>query len=899
MPKKIIFLITVVFFLLSFSKLKTLAINYMNGMSATVVVGQTDMTHYTANQYYPSASSNWGSRSVATDGTRLFVADDFNNRVLIYNTIPTSTNQPADVVIGQVDMTHNEDNQGGAPAANTLWGPKSIATDGTKLIISDGQNRRILIYNTIPTTNNASADVVIGQPNMTTNTQYTTADNTFSFSPIVSYDSGSGKLFISDLFNHRVLIYNSIPTSNFASANVVIGQPDFTSNSANQGATASAFTLSVPYNAKVMNNKLFVSDNNNSRVLIFNTIPTVNNASADVVIGQANMSTTGELGGPSDHTMLGPEGLEWDGNRLYISDNGNDRILVYNSIPTSNGASANSVIGQTNFTNIGFGLSSTKFNNPGDLAIAGGTLFVADTNNRRVLAFGDYINSATATFVLGQVDFVSNGINQFNGASNANSFDYVYGLATNGTKLFVSDSSNNRVLIFNSIPTSNNPTADVVVGQSSMSNNSPDQGGSVGANTIDGPGNLETDGTKLFIADSSNNRVLIYNTIPTSNNASADVVIGQANSNSDSANQGGSVGANTLSGPTAVSFDPVSGKLLISDCYNNRVLIYNSIPTSDNASANVVVGQANMSGSSSDQGGVTSASGLNCPINARIYENKLFVADSGNNRVLIYNSVPTSDNASADVVIGQVDMSGNLGNQGATADGNTLEYPTDMLWDGNHLIIQDDNNNRMLIFDSIPTTYNAFADRVLGHTNFTDTIYGTSSTTFNDPEGQLAFANNKLFVGDSSNNRVLIFTDYISQSSTGGGSSSGGNGGTSCTAVAPEGSPNLYQINTNSETATLYFAPAPRPYDKYIISYGLTPKADSHSVVFDSSNSSGAIKYKINSLTKNTKYYFKVRAGYDCTAGSWSETLLAKTSKSKSSIIRNYPPKKVKTGVNK
>ena len=49
------------------------------------------------------------------------------------------------------------------------------------------------------------------------------------------------------------------------------------------------------------------------------------------------------------------------------------------------------------------------------------------------------------------------------------------------------------------------------------------------------------DGTKLFIADTRNNRVLIYNSIPTENNASADVVIGQPDMVSNSANQGGDV----------------------------------------------------------------------------------------------------------------------------------------------------------------------------------------------------------------------------------------------------------------------------------------------------------------------------------------------------------------------
>jgi hypothetical protein len=55
-----------------------------------------------------------------------------------------------------------------------------------------------------------------------------------------------------------------------ASANTVIGQPDFTSNSENQGGSAAANTLfqqgSLFYGA----GKLFVSDVTNNRVLVYN-----------------------------------------------------------------------------------------------------------------------------------------------------------------------------------------------------------------------------------------------------------------------------------------------------------------------------------------------------------------------------------------------------------------------------------------------------------------------------------------------------------------------------------------------------------------------------------------------------------------------------------------------------
>ncbi len=38
-----------------------------------------------------------------------------------------------------------------------------------------------------------------------------------------------------------------------------------------------------------------------------------------------------------------------DGTRLFVADSGNDRVLVYDEVPTENGAKADEVIGQPDF----------------------------------------------------------------------------------------------------------------------------------------------------------------------------------------------------------------------------------------------------------------------------------------------------------------------------------------------------------------------------------------------------------------------------------------------------------------------------------------------------------------------------------------------------------------------
>ena len=85
----------------------------------------------------------------------------------------------------------------------------------------------------------------------------------------------------------------TVTLSNFQSAEVVIGQADFTGDSANQGVTADANTIDSPYgNAAVADGVLYLPEFGNNRLLGFNSIPTQNNAAADFVLGQPDFTTT-------------------------------------------------------------------------------------------------------------------------------------------------------------------------------------------------------------------------------------------------------------------------------------------------------------------------------------------------------------------------------------------------------------------------------------------------------------------------------------------------------------------------------------------------------------------------------------------------------------------------------
>ncbi|OGX04997.1 MAG: hypothetical protein A3G87_10375 [Omnitrophica bacterium RIFCSPLOWO2_12_FULL_50_11] len=265
-------------------------------------------------------------QQVWSDGTRLFVAEFSNHRVLIFNRIPTTNGAAADIVIGQPDMTSGAANQGGNPGPNTLRGPVGVWSDGNRLIIGESENHRILIFNRIPTANNASADVVIGQADFTTRTSGCAANKLGRAQGVFS----DGKRLIAAEWNNaRILIWNSVPTTSNVSADVVVGQKDFTSCAVNQGGSAAANTFGINnFGPTIYAGRLFVPDRNNNRVLVWNRIPTENNTPADIVIGQPNFTTTSA--GTTAAKLNAPRTVFSDGKRLFITDDSNSRVLIFN-----------------------------------------------------------------------------------------------------------------------------------------------------------------------------------------------------------------------------------------------------------------------------------------------------------------------------------------------------------------------------------------------------------------------------------------------------------------------------------------------------------------------------------------------------------------------------------------
>ncbi len=417
------------------------------------------------------------------------------------------------------------------------------------------------------------------------------------------------------------------------------------------------------------------------------------------------------------------------------------------------GQGARLVIGQTTFTNQESGATAKLLGGVGAVAFANGKLYIVDSNrlnltpvNHRVLVMDTagfpkatdeiqpYISRCAvcvgeANLVLGQKDFTSRAENS---AANiaGDRLRLPTGIATDGQRLVVADTLNNRVLLWTALPTVNGQPANIVLGQSRL-----DQlkAVTVDAKSLRAPQGVWIQNGRLFVADAQNHRVLIWNSIPTTNEQPADVVLGQ-NSFTDAVEldpikANVTIAADSLLTPTSVTSDGI--RLFVTDLGLNRVLIWNTIPTRNHQPADVVIGQKNFTTHISnnvvtlckpvdrDKDGAEDkdadgnliypfrcANTLNFPRYALSDGKRLFVADGGNDRVLIYKTIPTQNGAPADIVLGQPDEFQSVVSSATDlfhpllrqSAADITATPTALAWDGTNLYVTDPSNRRILVF---------------------------------------------------------------------------------------------------------------------------------------------------------------------------------------------------------
>ncbi len=609
---------------------------FTTGQEADLVLSADDFN----NSGGPSALNH--PTKVATDGTRLIVADTYNHRVLIWNKIPENNNTPADLVIGQKDFTVNTPDIAG----DKLRWPTGVATDGQRLVVADAYNERVLIWNTFPTANGQPADLVLGQPDFTSELEAFPGKITdpdarktrhirWPWDVMIYRD----KLFVISL-EGSLLIWNKFPTQNYAPADVVLGQKDFNERFVGDIArNDEKLYMRTPRSVSFDGNYLVVGDYNAKKIFIYRGLPEQSGQRADYII---------DLGAHKTGT-----GVAAVAGKIYATMDNN--IYVWREPITRDNQRPDFVLGDGKARS-----GRYSFNSPYGLATDGRRLIVADTNNSRVMIFNNLPEKEDdlPDVILGQKDFDTNRMVSRNSRNNPYP-------VTDGKILIVGDDYNGLVQVYNNLPDESLADADIynisdggtycaydgklycasrkglsVWNKLPSEKRPPDF---MIQFTILGPRGIAVDKNGLYVADAQGNRVFVFTEKPSQEKRNQpDFVLGQKDLN---ATEPGSDFGN-LKFPIGVGSD--NKRLVVGDNDNKRVLIWN-LPIRENGQKPDLV----LDGRQPVDIGPLRFEG---PAGVIVYDDKLFLADNGNNRVLIWSKFPTKPSDQPDIVLGQKDF---------------------------------------------------------------------------------------------------------------------------------------------------------------------------------------------------------------------------------------------------
>ncbi len=336
-----------------------------------------------------------------------------------------------------------------------------------------------------------------------------------------------------------------------------------------------------------------------------------------------------------------------------------------------------------------------------------------------------------------------------------------------GDMLFVSDRGNHRVLVWDRFPEESGECASVVLGQEDFGDCLENRGFSttldemtsgLGDEDLDGftiskaeedtvsmPAGLCVIDGKLYVADSGNHRVLRWDGLPSEDGEVPGLVMGQDNLEENEANRRGLVGSGSLFYPMGICSGD-DQHVFVADKDNHRVLIWKKVPFSDGWNADISLGQSHMDERQPNRGDFENVQADSLSFPTGVFfdaeEERIFVVDQGNNRVLIWNSLPRETGQAPDVVIGQKDFVSrepNAGKGARRACPEGMYFPTDVVCGHTGLFVSDTGNNRVLYWKEVPTENGQPADLVFGQIGFADNNHNrhaeANASTLNDPSG--------------------------------------------------------------------------------------------------------------------------------------------------------------------
>lgn len=596
-------------------------------------------------------------------------------------------------------------------------------------------------------------------------------------------------LYVADTGNNRVLGFQYTTQSAAGSvADLILGQPDrFTTNS----ATSTSF--SAPTGLVVdSSGNLYVADTGHNRILRyqkpFNQPPGVQ--FPDLILGQTTFAgTTANPGGVKATTLSllvqnqlgGRAGLAFDSSgNLWVADLGNNRVLRYPSSVLKagqNGPAADLSVGQPDLltaTSSTSRASKIGMARPTGISFdSAGRMYVTDAL-ARVLVFAPGIGfNAAASRILGADPTVAT-----NAPSAITLAAQAQAVNISGSNVLVADSGNNRVQIypaFDKWSAENiqfSPSATQVLGQEDFTSFLSNRGGvNANGNTLSGPQDLASSSTEVYVADTANNRILVF---PINSGVIGSIafrVIGQTDFIYRGTNMiSGSEFSMSAASAVIIDTNSKPQHLYIADTLNNRVLGFRDFRTlTQGQKADLVIGQQDFSKNvvnyPTGKAAEPSERGLNGPRGLALdSDGNLYVADANNSRVLRFpqpfaSGITALQNA--DLVLGQAGFFSSV----TDATQRTMGAPVSLAFtkDGadsakstGWLVVADAGHDRVLMFPK-PFTSGMNASHVLGASDFTSGTGDSGATHFSGPGGVAVDPQDRIVVADSGNGRIQIY----------------------------------------------------------------------------------------------------------------------------------------------
>ncbi len=488
----------------------------------------------------------------------------------------------------------------------TIWAVFDVAVDGSgNTWIADGYASHVLQFD--PSGN------FVRELGRAWNSG--SANDRFVYPNSVAFDS-QGNIYVSDgsdwwtgeYGNHRIQVFDS--DGNYKATLGSTGTPG-TGNNQFRG----------PAHIAIYQDYLYVADRGNHRVQIYRI-----QFSPYALTYQATIGQTGVSGDDNAH-FDDPTGVAVDEDYIYVADRLNHRVQVFRRST------------RAYVTTVGsYGTGNGQFREPSDVAVdANGYLYVADLRNTRVQQFQrvDSAWSYRRTYGVTGIPYLTDNVH----------YNHPQGVAVaEDGSIYITENRGRRLVKLS--PDGTPQWA------------APEIPGVFGYTPNDVA--IGKDG-RVYVAAGWENCIRIYNPDGTLYSSFGDW--GSGNYQFDD--------------PQGIAVAP-NGDIYVADCWNHRVQIYGP-----NWAYKATIGATGQSGTGNDR--------FNCPSDAAVDGNgTIYVADSGNHRVQVFNS-----NRQYVSTIGITGVSGREHDRFSDWGPHRLAVDAQ-----NRLYVADAGNNRIQVFDA-------------------------------------------------------------------------------------------------------------------------------------------------------------------------------------------------------